>query len=133
TGREGRRDAWLQHGVPLDDAAGARIECRAIERVSHLADQPLGGSPRQARIAIEGDDVADAVGHDRREPVVRDESRVACAAQQSVELVQLAALALPPDPLSLALVPPSSAMKQEEPIAVRRRFMAAIQLRDAFN
>src|SRR5216683_5550590 len=47
--------------------------------------------------------------------------------------MQLAALALPSDPHSLALVPLSSAMEQEEPITVRRWLMTEVQLRYAFD
>ena len=48
--RQRRRDARLQHGVALDHAAGAEIEPRTVERVRHLADQPLA-APRGSRVS----------------------------------------------------------------------------------
>ena len=100
--RQRGRDARLQHAVALDDAAGRRIETRPVERVRHLADQPLGRVARQARVGIEGDDIAD-VGRQRRAARRSQERRVGRAAQQAVELVELAALALPAHPPALRL------------------------------
>ena len=119
--RQRRRDARLKHRVTIDDAAEAGIECRAVERVSHLADQALGGPPRQTRVGIEDNDKADAGGHHRRAAADRDESGVGGAPQQAIELVQLAALAFPSDPLSLSRVPQPATMQQEEAIAPRAR------------
>ncbi len=59
-GRQRRRDSRLQHGVPLDHAAAARIEPRTVERMRHLPDQALGRSPRESRVGVERDHVADA-------------------------------------------------------------------------
>ena len=96
----------------------------------HLADQALGGSARQPRIGVERDHVTDAGRHERRTAINRDKGRVGRAAQQSIQLVQFAALAFPSDPLSFPLVPDSPPMEQEESIAFRRRSVTLIQARD---
>ena len=49
--------------VALDHAAGRRIEARPVERMRHLADQPLGRVARQPRVGVERDHVADAGRH----------------------------------------------------------------------
>ncbi len=65
TRRQRGRDSRLKHPVTLDHATATRVEPRTVERVSHLADQPFGGSARQAGIGIEGDHVADPGRHDQ--------------------------------------------------------------------
>ena len=130
-GRQRRRDPRLQDRVPLGHTAGARIEQRAVEGVRHLPDQSPGGSARQARVGVEGDHVANAGGHGRRATADGQEGRVGGAAQKSVQLVQLAALAFPADPFSLAFVPDAPAMEQEEAIPVRPASVSLIQARDA--
>ena len=75
----------------------------------------------------------DALGHRRRTPVEAEEGRVPGAAQQAVELVQLAALALPADPQALAFVPHPPAMEQKEPVAAGRRRVPAVQAGNGFD
>src|SRR6185503_6922018 len=89
-----------------------------------------GGQPR---VRVQGDDILDTLGHPRRAPVEAEESRVASAAQQAVEFVQLAALALPADPQLLAFVPDPSAMEQQEPVAAGRRRVPAVQAGNGFD
>ena len=55
-----RRNARLQHAIAFDDASGAGIKPRMVERVRHLADQPAGRFPRHPGIGVECDDVTDA-------------------------------------------------------------------------
>jgi hypothetical protein len=98
--------------------------------VSHLADQPLSGSARQARIGVEGDHVADPGRHDRGLSAVCKEGRIGCAAEQAIQLVKFPALAFPPHPLSLRLVPGSPAMEQEKSLPVRRGSVKLVQARD---
>ncbi|WP_425128606.1 hypothetical protein [Burkholderia metallica] len=129
---EGRRDARLKHAVAFDDAPARRIEYRPVERVRHLADQAAHGIAQQPRIGIERDHVAHVRRHARRPACLRDERRVRCAAQQPVQLVQLAALALPAHPASFAVVPHALAVQQQEaPAFARRRRIKAIQPVDA--
>ena len=100
----------------------------------HLADQPAHRVARQPRVGVERDDVADAGGHDAGGCAVDvDERRVGRAAQQPVQLVQLAALALPADPPSFAFVPDPPAMQQQEAVAAGRRAVAPIEPRDALR
>ena len=104
-----------------------RIEARPVEWMSHLADQPTQRLARQARVSIERHDVF----HVGRKVGRLDKHRVSRAAQQAVQLGELASLPLPPDPAALALVPDSSPVQKEEAIALRARSILAIELRDA--
>ena len=63
--------------------------------------------------------------------VNRYESRVGRAAQQAIQLVQLAALAFLSDPLALSFVPESAAVEQQETSAFRGRSVTLIQALDA--
>jgi hypothetical protein len=92
--RQRGRDARLEHAVAFDDASRCRIEARSVERMGELAHQAARRVARQARIGIERDHEAYAGRH----AFGRDERGVVGAAQQPVELVQLAALALPAHP-----------------------------------
>ena len=65
-----------------------------------------------------------------RDPGV-EECRVGRAAQQAIELVQLAALALPSHPASLRLVPDATPVQQEETIGTFGGRMAAVEPDDA--
>ena len=101
--RQRRRDPRLQDAVAFDDPAGGGVEARPVERMRHLADQPPHRVARQPRVGVERDDVADVGGHRGRDAIERDEGGVVGAAQQPVQLVQLAALAFPADPARLRL------------------------------
>ncbi|EDT03388.1 hypothetical protein BamIOP4010DRAFT_3075 [Burkholderia ambifaria IOP40-10] len=130
--REGRSHARLKHAVALDDAPARRVEYRPVERVRHLADQAAHGIAQQPRIGIERDHVAHVRRHARRLAFQRDERRVRCPAQQPVQLVQLAALALPAHPAPFAVVPHALAVQQQKALAfVRRRRIESIQPVDA--
>src|SRR6266700_2289997 len=78
-------------------------------------DHPPGGAPQQLCICVERDD----------KPHTLKSSAVACTQesfqfrrgfsdQESIELLELAALALPADPALLALAPRASTMKEKE-------------------
>jgi hypothetical protein len=58
---------------------------------------------------------------------------VVSTAQQPVQLVELAALALPSDPAPLPFVPHAAAVEQEEALAAGGRPVAPVQLGDAFG
>ncbi len=132
--RERGRDARLKDAVAADDAPARRIEYRPVERVRHLADQAAHGIAQQPRISIERDHVAHVRRHVRRPAGRRDERRVRCAAQQSVQLVQLAALALPAHPAPFTVVPYALAVQQQEALAFARRSrIKAIQPVDALR
>ena len=131
TDRQRGRNARLQHAIAFDDASGAGIEPRMVERVRHLADQPAGRFPRHPGIGVERDDVMDAGRRGGRPPADAQKGRIGRAAEQPVQLVELAALAFPPDPPLLPVVPDSPAMKQEEAVPAGCRSITAIQAGDA--
>ena len=64
--RQGGGDARLQHAIAGDDPPGLRIELGTVQRMGHLAHEPLHGAAGQPRIGVQGDDVAHARGHRRR-------------------------------------------------------------------
>ena len=129
--RQRRRHPRLQDGIALHDPTAGIVEARPIERVCHLADQPADRVTRQLRVGIESDDVADIGGDVGGGAVDIDECRVPCPAQQSVQLVQLAAFTLPADPLPLSLVPDAATMQQEEARATLCAGIAPVEVGDA--
>ena len=110
-GGQGRRDPRLEDAVALDDATFARLEPGPVQRVRQGADEPRRGAARKLGIGVQRDHEAN-----RRRDVGRldDERGVGRAAQEAIELVQLAALALPAHPARLALAPEASAVEQME-------------------
>ena len=126
-----RSHAWLQDRVALDHALAGEVEARVIQGVSHLADQPARGVVGNARVRVERNDVADARGNFGRTGSARDERRVGGASEKPIQLVQLAALALPADPLALRLVPDTAPVEQQEALAVGHRPVALVQSRNA--
>ena len=106
------------------------VEPRPVERVGHLADQPLGGSARQAGIGVEGDHIADPGRHDSGLSADCEEGRVDRPAEQAIQLVKFSALAFPSHPLSFRLVPPSPAMEQEKSLPIQCAAVALVEARD---
>src|SRR5881397_2259158 len=78
-------------------------------------DHPPGGAAQQLCIGIERDDKPNPL---ESSAVARAEKsfqlRRGFADQESIELLELAALALPADPALLALAPRAPAMKEKE-------------------
>ena len=97
-GGQRRRHARLQDRIAGDHVAGAGLDHRPVERMAELADQPVDRVAHHARVGVERHDMDDAFGQRR---IRRQEGRVGVAAQQKVQLVQLAALALPAHPAFL--------------------------------
>ena len=113
---ERHADPRLQDAVALDDPAERRD--RTVGRFSGCVMMPIScraASRGSARVGVERDAVAD-VGQDREVADLDGEARVGGAAQQAVELLDLAALALPPHPPPLGRVPLTQAMEQEEAV-----------------
>ena len=112
--RQQRHDARLHDAVAGDDAAARRVEHRPVQRVRGRADHLRCRVQRQPRVGVERDDVA----HVARvvEPAVgAGEERPGLAAQQQrVQLLELAALALPAHPAALACIPETAAVQQVE-------------------
>ena len=70
-------------------------------------------------------------GRDGRPGADVDEGGVGRAAQQPIQFVQLAALALPADPPRFAFVPDAPAVQKQEARSAWRRAVAQIETRDA--
>ena len=98
-----------------------------------LADQTPHRLARQSRIRIERDDVAHTGRDEGRLTVDADEGGIRGAAQQSVQLVQLAPLAFPAHPLPLSFAPHATAVKQVEALTFGRGSMTAIQPCDSVS
>ncbi len=126
-GDERRGDARLQDRVAARDALQPRVEERPVERMTHLADETQRRVARQSRVGIERDDVADPVGH---AVVRREERRVGRAAQQPVQLVQLAALAFAAHPRALRAIEHASPVQRREARSARPGGVARVQVRD---
>ena len=109
--REGRRYARLKDGVAASHLSPGGIEMRLVERVHQLADEPDHRVARGAGIGVQRHDVDDVL---RQRRVQRHEGRVAVAAQQEVELVQFAALALPAHPALLRGIVETMAVQKME-------------------
>ncbi|MNL22330.1 hypothetical protein D3C87_1436740 [compost metagenome] len=92
-----------------------------------LADQPQCGVSRQARVRVQRNDIADVRRYVRRYAAHRHMARVGGTPQQAVQLVQLAALALPPHPDALARIEDAAPMKQEEAVSGWPWAMALVQ------
>src|SRR5262249_1960891 len=107
-------DSGLNDTMARDDASAPLIEVRPIQGMGQDGDQPPGRVARGVRIRVQRDDEADG-GQPGSGALDRCETRVARPAQEPVELVQLAALALPAHPTVHDRVPTASAMQQEEP------------------
>jgi hypothetical protein len=122
----------LKDRVAVHHAARAGVEHRPVQRMGHGADEAVDGAPRQARVGVEGDHVADAGGHVGRRPPER-ERRSARTGQEIVELVELSALALPAHPRALAGIPGAPAMKQESGHCRGRRTTAGVEAGDAVD
>ncbi|HRM67998.1 MAG TPA: hypothetical protein PLO71_01085, partial [Thauera phenylacetica] len=113
------RHRRLQNAVAVGDAAHRRIVARAVQRVRHGRDQRPRGIARQLGVGVEGDDelhrgqgrgITDHAGETRS-------GGGGDAAQQRIELRELAALALMPHPHALLRVPAPRAMEEEEDVA----------------
>jgi hypothetical protein len=117
---ERHADPRLQDAVALRDPADRGIERGAIERMRDDADELSGHAPGQPRVAVERDAVPDLRQHGQ---IADDggEARVGGAAQQPIELLDLAALAFPSHPSTFAGVPLPQAMEEEEPVGATVR------------
>ncbi len=129
--RQRGRHARLKNAVALPDKASLRVKVRTVERMRNLADEAPGGTDQQPRVGVQRDNVADASRQPGGAAIDRHERRISSAAKQAIKFVQFAALAFPPDPLLLALVPHASAMEKKEARPVIDRPVVRVQLGDA--
>ena len=108
--------AGLQDAVALADPLPVRVVARPIQRVRHGAHQFPRRVARQLGIGVQGNDVL----HVRQERRIPDDPRktlLIIAAQQRVQIRQLAALALVTHPNLFLRIPAARAMEQEERVA----------------
>lgn len=108
-GRQRWRNTRLQQAVTFHDTTGNRVDLGAVDRVVHFADELGHRVAHQARIGIKGHDIFDIGRHDIRPA---EEGRILVAAQQHVQLMQLAALALPAHPALFGRIIDTAAMQQ---------------------
>ena len=99
----------------------------------HFSDQALCGSNGKPRVRVQGDDVTNPRGHERRLAADRQERGVRGTTKEPVELMQFSALAFPSDPLALALVPDAPTMKYKKTGPIRCRSVSAIEAVDSLN
>ena len=125
-GRQRRGDPWLEHAVALGHPAGPRIEGRLVERMGDRPHEAPHRPARQPRIGIERDHVAHVGRRGRRGPPGRQDAGRRRAAQEGIQLVELAALALPAHPAALGLVPAALSVEEQEPGASARRLAMAL-------
>src|SRR3990172_7639498 len=97
----------------------------------HLADQSAHGVARQPRIGVERHDIANVVGQTMGSPFRFHESGVGRAAQEPIQLVQLAALALPAEPMPFTVVPDPPPMEKQKAWTSGRGAMALIETSDS--
>jgi hypothetical protein len=117
----GRSDAHAR----LEDAVAAGhhrfvgVEARAVQRMRDRAGELARRVARQLRVGVQRDHVFHARQH-RDLPDDEREAALAAAAQQRIEVRELAALALVPHPQLFLRVPAARPVEQEEDVAGRR-------------
>ncbi len=116
--RAGQADGHpgLQDAVALANPLLVRVVARPIQRVRHGAHQLPRRVARQLGIGVQGNDVLH-VRQERRIPDDPREALLGVAAQQRVQIRQLAPLALVTHPNPLLRIPPARAVEQEEGVA----------------
>jgi hypothetical protein len=124
-GRERRGDARLEDPVAPRHPPDPRIEGRLVERVGDRPDEARHGAPGKPGVGVERDHVPHVRRRGGGGPPGEDPGRRR-AAQKGVELVELAALALPAHPATLGLVPRPSAVEQQEPRTASRGLLVAL-------
>ena len=112
----------------------ARARCGGRRWMRHCADQLASGPARQARIRIQRDHIADALGRARSFATDGEERGIRRPSQQSIQLAELSTLPFPSHPFPLPFVPKPPPMEQEEaPFASGQRPMEIVQALDAGN
>ena len=114
-GRQRGGDPGRQDRVPARHPPRTRVEPCPVQRVRELRDQLLRRSSGQDGVGIQGDHVAERAGQPALD---RRVARVLGPTEQDVELVELAALALPAHPHAFPGVVLPFAVEQEEPVPV---------------
>ena len=126
--RKGRADAWLNDRVSANYVATIRRKPGLIQRMRESFDHPSSGVAQQLSIGVQSDDKPNAL---ELRTIAGIEKSLqfgrGLAAEKSIELLELAALALPADPALLGLAPQAAAMEKKEV----PRPVSAVQFLDA--
>ena len=121
------RDARLDDAVAVGHAPGPLGVARPVERVGGRRDERAGAVGRRPRVGVECEHVANGIALRRRPEVALDDDvgggRIGVA-QEVVELLELAAFALPAHPDTLLRIPPALAVEEEEAVVGRRTVAA---------
>ena len=125
----GHADARLQNAVTLGHAARHWVKHRPVERVRDDADQAFCRITRQLCVRVECQAVAH-LGQDVGVAHTGGEAGVSGLTEQPVELLDLAAFALPAHPRAFTCVPLPVSMEQEKTIVVCRAEFG-VERRDA--
>ena len=121
----------MQDSVAFDDTPAIGVEAGPVQRMRHFADQATHRVARQSRVRIKRHDIANASRGSGRSEADVHESGVGRGAQQAIQFVELAALALPSDPPRFTFIPDAPPVQKEETRSARRRAIAQIETRDA--
>src|SRR5260221_5699549 len=96
----------------------------------HRRDELSRGVAWQTRVRVERDDVTHALEEISRRRHDR-ERRLGVAAEESVQLLELAALSLPPEPRPIACILHAFSVKEHVPL-LAGMIPAPVELGDAF-
>src|SRR5674476_1544026 len=110
---EADRSAWLQDRVAFDNASLVGIVHRPIQRMGDVTYQCACRVARQLRVSIQGDDVLDR-SQDRHITDDLRECSLLPSAQQGIELLHFAALALIAHPHAFVWIPQPRSVEQIE-------------------
>ena len=103
----------LQDAIATDDPAQGAIDLRCVQRVRCNGHQFAQGAGRQARVAVQRDDIANAVCQPQRRSQWQKAVHVA-GRQQAQQLLQLAAFALPAEPALLGFTPVARPVNEQK-------------------
>ena len=112
----------LQDAMTGDDDTARGIELRPVQWVLHGRHELARAVARQFGIGIQGDHIPD-IGQHRCRPHHQREAAAGVAAQERVQVAQLAALALVTHPDRVVRIPAPRPVKQVKAVTDRRRIL----------
>ncbi|MEI9981161.1 MAG: hypothetical protein WDN23_19565 [Edaphobacter sp.] len=115
-GGDADADARLEDPVSGGDDAEFGINDGLVERVGHSADHACGGAAGELGVGVKRDDVTDVV--EELERTGFEGKAVVLIEEKFIEVEELAALALPAHPDTLARIEAAMAMEEKEGAAV---------------
>jgi len=105
--------AWLNDAIALQSNSFFGVDLHTIQRVRNGFDHTPRGAGRQLRIRIERDHVANLQG----QPAGDQQLVRSAAAQEPVQVFDLAALPFAADPQVFALGPDAVPVEQQKPVS----------------